>query len=158
MMKKTLAQRNHPSAERECVTLQEELDWLNSNPVLTEEEETDGGDQATANSPTPISKPIETPREEPTPRTAILPDRPRAAVEIEDAPVSASDVLLTIVAAGLKLSRATTNLSLSIKLLSKGRFFQGDKFRLPIFRLAPEFLRRSTPMRERKTAYKLRTS
>jgi 3-oxoacyl-ACP reductase-like protein len=127
MMKKTLAQRNPTPEDRECVTLEKELEWLNWSPEVVGEEESglerqaeaerDGAvmaDAASNDKQTGNAKP------EPAIREATLPDRPRAAVEIEDAPVTAQDVLSTIVAAGLKISRATLDPSQSIKLLSKG--------------------------------------
>lgn len=127
-MKKTLAQRDSQPGDRECVTLQEELEWLNWSPQVAEEDETQPEDLAetdpevAASIAVPIEKPTEVPKLQPISSEAPLTDRPQAIVDIEDAPVTAQDVLITIVAAGLKVGRPTLDPSQSIKVLSKGMF------------------------------------
>lgn len=126
MMKKTLAQRESQPVDRECVTLQEELDWLDWSPQVAEEEEiqpegpagTDAEDAAAISLPT--DKPTEIPKLEPVLRETTPLDRPQAVAEFEDAPLTAQDALTTIIAAGLKVGRATMDPTQSIKLLSKG--------------------------------------
>ncbi|PNY25922.1 fatty acid synthase subunit alpha, partial [Tolypocladium capitatum] len=119
MLQQTLEQKPGPASGHggpKCLTFADELEEVRR----TTEGESESTDPATASDepdarPTPAAP-------EPTPVAApIVGAKTRRCLELEDAPATASEALLAIVASGLRTAKASVDTSHSIKFLAKGR-------------------------------------
>lgn len=116
-MKKTLAQRGESTDVQElpeCTTYADELEAIrkSSEPEPEEEEEETAPDAEINVAPAPVA---------PVPAPVAAPPAPVASVaELQDAPPTAADAVVTIVAAGLKIARNGVDTTQSIKFLAKG--------------------------------------
>lgn len=121
MMKKTLAQSGaNKDVSPECLTFSDELNAINkeSEPEPEPEPESNGEDDSGNASPAEPAPAVTTPT--PQPVAALVVQAPVVVGEIEDAPATASDVVLAIVASGLKMARDNLDVTQSVKFLSKG--------------------------------------
>lgn len=117
-MKKTMAQKGDTGDEQElpeCLTYADELEAIRkaAEPEPEIEEEEAATDAQAESAPAP-------PVPEPTPVAAPV---VQAAVvaEIEDAPPTAAEAVVAMVAAGLKIAREGVDVTQSIKFLAKGQ-------------------------------------
>lgn len=118
MMKKTMAQNGEAGDDQElpeCLTYADELEAIRKaaepEPEIEEEEVTTEGQGESA---PPPAVPAPAPVAAPVIQAAIV-------AEIEDAPPTAAEAVVTMVAAGLKIAREGVDVTQSIKFLAKGQ-------------------------------------
>lgn len=119
MMKKTMAQIGDSGDEKElpeCLTYADELEAIRkaAEPEPEVEDEEAAPDAQPESAPAP-SVPAPTPVAAPVVQAAVV-------AEIEDAPPTAAEAVVTIVAAGLKMAREAVDVTQSVKFLAKGQF------------------------------------
>lgn len=117
MMKKTMAQSGDASGDQElpeCLTYADELEAIRkaAEPEPEIEEEEAGPDTPAESAPVQVA-PVPTPVAAPVVQAAVV-------AEIEDAPPTAAEAVVTMVAAGLKVAREGVDVTQSIKFLAKG--------------------------------------
>ena len=129
MLEKTLTQKLEAGAIQdapECLTFADELQWLSQasdpEPLEDDEESVEGKDVPQSDAAqTEKSEVSSTPAVPKYAVTAI----PKALkpIEIEDAPFTALEAVLAIVASGLRTAPTNIDISQSVKFLAKGEYF-----------------------------------
>lgn len=117
MMKKTMAQSGDASGDLElpeCLMYADELEAIRkaAEPEPEIEEEEAAADTPAESAPVQVA-PQPTPVAAPVVQAAVV-------AEIEDAPPTAAEAVVTMVAAGLKVAREAVDVTQSIKFLAKG--------------------------------------
>lgn len=126
MMKKTLAQAgNSIQGTHECLTFNDELEAFRkaSEPEPESENEEEGGSS------------VEASQAEAVPVTASSAPLPLVApveqTAIQDSPPTAHEVVLAIVAVGLKTAKGNVDVAQSVKFLAKGMLIFGFRLEAP---------------------------